>query len=105
MDRIWRDLIGGGILMLAGSGRILSNLMDGMGMIAMGDEGDIMDVGDGEASLLGPSHDWIRGLDSSAGGDGSSCMSSRRFLGDSRVRDGGLIGIAGMMGVKDWRLG
>ena len=60
VDRSWRDLIGGGILMLAGSGRILSNLMDGRGMIAMGDGGDIMDVGDGEASLLGTSHDWIK---------------------------------------------
>ena len=60
VDRIWRDLIGGGILMLAGSGRILRSLMDGMGMIAMEDGGDIMDVGDGETSLLGTSHDWIR---------------------------------------------
>ena len=60
MDRIWRDLIGGGILMLAGSGRILRSLMDGMGMIAMGDGGDIMDVGDEEASLLGTLHGWIR---------------------------------------------
>ena len=59
MDRIWRDLTGGGILMLAGSGRILRNLMDGMGMIAMGDGDDIMDVGDGEASSLGTSHGWI----------------------------------------------
>jgi hypothetical protein len=57
VDRIWRDLIGGGILMLAVSGRILSNLMDGMGMIAMGDEGDIID---GEASSLTTSHGWIR---------------------------------------------
>ena len=57
MDRIWRDLIGGGILMLAGSGRILSNLMDGMGMIAMGDGGDIIDGG---ASSLTTSHGWIR---------------------------------------------
>ena len=60
VDRIWRDLTGGWILMLAGSGRILSNLMDGMGMIAMGDGGDIMDVGDGEASSLVTSHGWIR---------------------------------------------
>ena len=60
MDRIWRDLIGGWILMLVGSGRILRSLMDGMGMIAMEDGGDIMDVGDGEASLLGNSHGWIR---------------------------------------------
>ena len=60
MDRIWRDLIGGGILILAGSGRILRSLMDGMGMIAMGDGGDIMDVGDGEVSLLGTLHGWIR---------------------------------------------
>ena len=60
VDRIWRDLIGGGILMLAGSGRILRSLMEDMGMIAMGDGGDIMDVGDGEVSLLGTSHDWIR---------------------------------------------
>ena len=60
VDKIWRDLIGGGMLMLVGSGRILSNLMDGMGMIAMGDGGDIMDVGDGETSLLGTLHDWIR---------------------------------------------
>ena len=57
MDRIWRDLIDGGILMLAKSGMILSNLMDGMGMIAMGDGGDIID---GEASLLTTSHGWIR---------------------------------------------
>ena len=60
MDRIWRDLIGGGILMLAGSGRSLRSLMEGMGMIAMEDGGDTMDVGDGEASLLGNSHGWIR---------------------------------------------
>ena len=60
MDRIWRDLIGGGILMLVGSGRILRSLMDGTGIIAMEDGGDIMDVGDGEASLLGTSHGWIR---------------------------------------------
>ena len=60
VDRIWRDLIGGWILMLAGSGRILRSLMDGMGMIAMGDGGDIMDVGDGEASSLVTSHDWSR---------------------------------------------
>ncbi len=33
--RIWRVLTDGWILMLAGNGRILSNLMDGMGMIAM----------------------------------------------------------------------
>ena len=59
MDRIWRDLTGDGILMLAGSGRILSNLMDGMGMIAIGDGDDIMDVGDGEASSLATSHGWI----------------------------------------------
>ena len=52
VDRIWRDLTSGGILMLAGSGRILSNLMDGMGMIAIGDGDDIMNVGDGEASSL-----------------------------------------------------
>ena len=60
VDRIWRDLIGGGILMLVGSGRILRILMDGMGMIAMGDGDDIMDVGDGEASSLGTLHGWIR---------------------------------------------
>ena len=59
MDRIWRDLIGGGILMLVGSGRILRSLMDGMGMIAIGDGDDIMDVGDGEASSLATSHGWI----------------------------------------------
>ena len=59
VDRIWRDLTGGGILMLAGSGRILSNLMDGMGMIVMGDGDDIMDVGDGEGSSLATSHGWI----------------------------------------------
>ena len=57
VDRIWRDLIGGGILMLAGSGRILSNLMDGIGRIAMGGGGDIID---GEASSLTTSHGWIR---------------------------------------------
>ena len=57
VDRIWRDLIGGWILMLVGSGRILRSLMDGMGMIAMEGGGDIMD---GEASSLGISHDWIR---------------------------------------------
>ena len=107
MDRIWRDLIGGGMLMLVGSGRILSNLMDGMGMIAMGDGGDTMDVGDGEASSLGTSHGLITGPDSSARGDGFSCISSRRFLGDSRVGDGdgGLIGVDGVMGVEDRRLG
>ena len=60
VDSIWRGLIGGWILMLAGSGRILRSLMDGMGMIVMGDGGDVMDGGDGEASLLGTSHDWIR---------------------------------------------
>ena len=57
VDRIWRDLIGGGILMLVGSGRILRSLMDGMGMVAMGDGGDIIDV---EASSLTTSHGWIR---------------------------------------------
>ena len=55
-DRIWRDLTGGGISMLAGSGRILSNLMDGTGWIAMGGGGDIMDVG---ASSWTTSHGWI----------------------------------------------
>ena len=60
MDRIWRDLIGGGFLMLVGSGRILRSLMDDTGMIAMGDGGDIMDGGDGEASSLVTSHGWIR---------------------------------------------
>ena len=60
VDRIWRDLVGGGILMLAGSGRILRSLMEGMGIIAMEDGGDIMDVGDGEASLLDTLHGWIR---------------------------------------------
>ena len=60
VNGIWRDLIGGGILMLAGSGRILRNLMDGIGQIAMGDGGDIRDGGDEEASLLGTSHDWIK---------------------------------------------
>ena len=60
VDRIWRDLIGGGMQRLVGSGRILRSLMDGMGMIATGDGDDIMDVGDGGASLLGTSHDWIR---------------------------------------------
>ena len=59
VDRIWRDLIGGGILMLVGSGRILRSLMDGMGMVAMGDGGDIIDVGGGEASSLATSHGWI----------------------------------------------
>ena len=60
VDRIWRDLIGGGMLRLVGSGRILRSLMDGMGMIAMGDGGDVMDGGDEEASLLVTSHGWIR---------------------------------------------
>ena len=60
MDGFWRDLIGGRMLRLVGSGRILSYLMDGMGMIATGDGDDIMDVGDGEASSLGTSHGWIR---------------------------------------------
>ena len=60
VNRIWRDLIGGWILMLAGSGRILRSLMEDTGWIAMGGGGDIMDVGDGEASLIGTSHDWIR---------------------------------------------
>lgn len=57
VDGIWSDSMGGGNLMLAGSGRILSNLMDGMGMIAMGGGGDIID---GEASSLTTSHGWIR---------------------------------------------
>ena len=39
------------------------------------------------------------------GGDGFSCGSSINFLGDLHVRDGGLIGVAGVMGVEDWRLG
>ena len=39
--------------MFAGSGRILSNLMDGIGQIAMGGGGDIID---GEASSLNTSH-------------------------------------------------
>ena len=45
MDGIWRDLIGGGILMLTGSGRILRSLMDGTGWIAMGGQSDIIDGG------------------------------------------------------------
>ena len=53
VDRIWRDLIGGGILMLAGSGRILRSVMDDTGRIAMGGGGDIID---GEASSLTTSH-------------------------------------------------
>ena len=60
MDGIWRDLIGGGILMFAGSGRILRSLMDGLGMIAMGDGCDVIDGGNGEASSLVTSHGWIR---------------------------------------------
>ena len=60
VDRIWRDLIGGGMLRLVGSGRILRSVMDDTGQIAMGGGGNIIDVGDGEASLLGTSHDWIR---------------------------------------------
>ena len=60
VDGFWRDLIGGRMLRLVGSGRILRSLMDGMGMIAMGDGDDIRDVGDEEASLLGNSHGWIR---------------------------------------------
>ena len=43
--------------MFVGSGRILRSLMDGMGMIAIGDGDDIMD---GEASSLTTSHGWIR---------------------------------------------
>ena len=46
--------------MLAGSGRILRSLMEDTGWIAMGDGGDIRDVGDGEASSLATSHDWIK---------------------------------------------
>ena len=46
--------------MLAGSGRILRSLMEDTWWIAIGGGDDIMDVGDGEASLLGTSHDWIR---------------------------------------------
>ena len=57
MDRIWRDLTGGGILMLAGSGRILRSVMDDIGQIAMGGGGDIID---GEASSLTTSHGWTR---------------------------------------------
>ena len=45
VDRIWRDLIGGWILMLTGSGRILRSLMDGTGWIAMGVRSDIIDGG------------------------------------------------------------
>ena len=60
LDRICRDLIGGGILMLAGSGSILRRVMDDIGRIAKGGGEDIMDVGDGEAFLLSTSHDWIR---------------------------------------------
>ena len=60
MDGFWRDLIGGRMLRLVGSGRILRSLMDGMGMVAMGDGGDIIDVGGGEASSLITSHGWIR---------------------------------------------
>ena len=60
MDRIWRDLIGGGILMIVGSGRILRSLRDGMGLRAMGDGGDVIDGGNGEASSLVASHGWIR---------------------------------------------
>ena len=57
VDRIWRVLIGGGILMLTGSGRILRSLMEDIGMIAMEGGGDMMD---GEATSLGIAHDWIR---------------------------------------------
>ena len=59
-DMIWRDLIGGRIVMLVGSGRILRSVMDDTGKIAMGGGDDIMDVGDGEASSLATSHGWIR---------------------------------------------
>ena len=60
MDGFWRDLIGGRMLRLVGSGRILRSLMDGMGKVAMGNGGDIIDVGGEEASLLITSHFWIR---------------------------------------------
>ena len=43
-----------------GSGRILRSLMDGIEMVAMGDGGDMMDVGVREASLLITSHGWNR---------------------------------------------
>ena len=48
------------MLRLVESGRILRSFMDGMGMVAMGDGGDIIDVGGREASLLITSHGWIR---------------------------------------------
>ena len=57
VNTIWRDLIGGRILMLVGSGRILRSVMDDIGRIAMGGGGDIMDVG---ASSRTTSHGWIR---------------------------------------------
>ena len=60
MDGFWRDLIGGRMLRLVGSGRILRSLMDGIWMVAMGDGGDMVDVGGGEASSLITSHDWNR---------------------------------------------
>ena len=46
-------------------------------------------------------------MDSSAGGDGFSCGFAINFLGDSHVGGGGggLTEIAGVMGVKDWKLG
>ena len=59
VDRIWRHLIGGGSLMLVGSGSILRSLMEDIGWIAMGGRSDIIDGGDGEASSLTTSHGWI----------------------------------------------
>jgi len=42
-----------------------------------------------------------------AGGDGLACGFSKTFLGDSHIGngDGGLIGVGGVMGVEDWKLG
>ena len=57
VDTIWRDLRGGRIVMLVGSGRILRSVMDDTWRIGMGGGGDIMDVG---ASSRTTSHGWIR---------------------------------------------
>jgi hypothetical protein len=84
MDRIWRVLMAGRLIVMAGIGRILRSLMDETGLMTMGD-----------------------GFGFSAFGDGLAYDSSRTFLGDSHVRDGdrGLMEIACGMMVGDWKLG
>ena len=59
-----------------------------MGMIAIGDEREMMDVGDGQTSFLVTLHGECRGPDSSTLGDGLVVDVSIEFFGDLFVGDG-----------------